>query len=116
MPTVKSRRRVRIKQSIRNKISGTAERPRLSVYKSNKGIYAQLIDDSVGNTLAQASSRELGDYSNATIDISKQVGAKLAERASANGIKSVVFDRNGYIYHGKVKALADGARDGGLTF
>ena len=116
MPTIKLSRRKRIKQGIRNKISGTTERPRLSVYKSNKGIYAQLIDDAVGQTLAQASSRELGDYNNATIDVSKQVGAKLAERASANGISSVVFDRNGYIYHGKVKALADGAREGGLTF
>ena len=116
MPTVKSSRRTRIKQGIRKKLSGTTERPRLSVYKSNKGIYAQLIDDAAGNTLAQASSRELGDYTNATIDLSKQVGAKLAERASANGISSVVFDRNGYIYHGKVKALADGAREGGLTF
>ena len=116
MPTIKASRRKRIKQGIRKKVSGTTERPRLSVYKSNKGIYAQLIDDAAGNTLAQASSRELGDYNNATVDVSKQVGAKLAERASANGITSVVFDRNGYIYHGKVKALADGAREGGLTF
>ena len=117
MPTTtKVKRRTRIKQGIRRKINGTAERPRLSVYKSNKGIYAQLIDDSVGNTLAQASSRELGDYTNATVEISKNVGMKLAERASASGISSVVFDRSGYIYHGKVKALAEGAREGGLKF
>ena len=116
MPITKSKRRIRIKRSIRQKITGTTDRPRLSVYKSNKGIYAQLIDDAAGNTLAQASSRELGDYSNATLEISKSVGKKLAERASANGISAVIFDRNGYIYHGKVKALADGAREGGLKF
>ena len=75
-----------------------------------------MIDDAAGNTLAQASSRELGDYTNATIEVANNVGKKLAERASANGVSSVVFDRNGYIYHGKVKALADGAREGGLKF
>ena len=101
---------------VRSKISGTPERPRLSVYKSNKGIYAQLIDDAAGNTLAHASSREMGDYNNATVEVAGSVGKKLAERASASGISSVVFDRNGYIYHGKVKALADGAREGGLKF
>lgn len=110
----KAKRRIRIKQGIRRKINGTTERPRLSVYKSNKSIYAQLIDDLAGNTLAQASSRELGDHNNATVEISKEVGKKLAERASASGISAAVFDRNGYIYHGKVKALADGAREGGL--
>lgn len=112
----KTKRRSRIKQGIRQKINGTTERPRLSVYKSNKSIYAQLIDDLAGKTLAQASSRELGDYNNATLEVSKDVGKKLAERASANGISTAVFDRNGYIYHGKVKALADGAREGGLKF
>ena len=113
---VKTQRRLRIKRGIRNKISGTSERPRLSVYKSNTSIYVQLIDDLAGNTLVQASSRELGDYNNATVEISKNVGKKLAERATENGITSVVFDRNGYVYHGKVKALADGAREGGLKF
>ncbi|MGB3852056.1 MAG: 50S ribosomal protein L18 [Tunicatimonas sp.] len=117
MPTNKKAvRRKRIKMGVRNKVSGTSDRPRLSVYKSNKSIYAQLIDDAAGNTVAQASSRELGDYNNATIEVAGDVGKKLAERASANGISSVVFDRNGYIYHGKVKALADGAREGGLKF
>ena len=117
MPTnKKTSRRNRIKMGVRNKVSGTSQRPRLSVYKSNKGIYAQLIDDAAGSTLAHASSRELGDYTNATVEIAGNVGKKLAERASANGISSVVFDRNGYIYHGKVKALADGAREGGLKF
>ena len=112
----KQARRLRIRRGIRNKISGTADRPRLSVFKSNKGIYAQIIDDIKGHTLASASSAELGAKNNATIEQSKEVGKKLAEKAVANGIESVVFDRSGYLYHGKVKALADGARDGGLKF
>ncbi len=116
MSKTKAQRRLRIKRGIRRKINGTNERPRLSVYKSNTSIYVQLIDDLAGNTLAQASSRELGDYNNATIEVSKNVGKKLAERASESGITSVIFDRNGYVYHGKVKALADGAREGGLKF
>lgn len=109
-------RRNRIKRSIRRKLRGTSERPRLSVYKSNKGIYAQIIDDSKGVTLAHASSQELGDYSNPNVEVSNSVGKKIAEKAVANGLNSVVFDRNGYIYHGKVKALAEGAREGGLKF
>jgi large subunit ribosomal protein L18 len=109
-------RRLRIKQGIRRKISGTDSRPRLSVFKSNTGIYAQLIDDLKGQTLAQASSKELGSKANANVSVSKEVGKKLAERAVANGVGSVVFDRNGYLYHGNVKALADGAREGGLKF
>jgi len=109
-------RRNRIKKSIRRKIKGTSERPRLSVYKSNTGIYAQLIDDDQGTTLAQASSHELGDYSNPNIEVSNNVGKKLAEKATSNGLSQVVFDRNGYIYHGKIKALAEGAREGGLKF
>ncbi|MCE7054000.1 50S ribosomal protein L18 [Algoriphagus sp. AGSA1] len=109
-------RRLRIKQGIRRKISGTDSRPRLSVFKSNTGMYAQLIDDLKGQTLAQASSKELGAKENTNVSVSKEVGKKLAERAVANGIESVVFDRNGYLYHGKVKALADGAREGGLKF
>lgn len=109
-------RRLRIRRGIRRKVSGTAERPRLSVFKSNKGIYCQLIDDVNGHTLVQASSRELGSYNNATLDVSKNVGKKLAERAQAAGVESVVFDRSGYRYHGKVKSLAEGAREGGLKF
>lgn len=109
-------RRNRIKKSIRRKIKGTSERPRLSVYKSNTGIYAQLIDDDHGTTLAQASSRELGDYNNPNIEVSGNVGKKLAEKATSNGVSQVIFDRNGYIYHGKIKALAEGAREGGLKF
>ena len=112
----KNSRRLRIKQGIRRKISGTDSRPRLSVFKSNTGIYAQLIDDLKGQTVAQASSKELGAKSNANVSVSKEVGKKLAERAVANGVDSVVFDRNGYLYHGNVKALADGAREGGLKF
>ncbi len=108
--------RLRIKKGIRNKISGTAQRPRISVFKSNTRIYAQIIDDQNGHTLASASSSELGAVKNTNVELSKEVGKKLAEKAVAAGITEVVFDRNGYIYHGKVKALADGAREGGLKF
>jgi len=115
MSITKVARRVRIRRGIRNKIAGTADRPRLSVFKSNKAIYAQIIDDSKGTTLTFASSLELGIKSN-TIEGSKSVGTKLAEKASAAGISAVIFDRGGYQYHGQVKALAEGARDGGLKF
>ncbi len=110
----KYKRRNRIKGGIRRKISGTTEKPRLSVFKSNRGIYAQLIDDTKGHTVAMATSRELGDKVN--LEVSQEVGKKLAEKASSEGIKEVVFDRNGYLYHGKIKALAEGAREGGLKF
>lgn len=112
----KIKRRLRIKHSIRKKISGTQDRPRLSVYKSNKGIYAQLIDDEKGRTLAQASSFELDGETSSGIEVSKNVGKKLAEKAVAHGVTAAIFDRNGYLFHGKVKALADGAREGGLKF
>ncbi|MCR9014942.1 50S ribosomal protein L18 [Aquiflexum gelatinilyticum] len=112
----KNLRRIRIKKSIRRKISGTDSRPRLSVFKSNTGIYAQLVDDLKGHTLVQASSKEFGSVKNANVSVSKEVGKKLAERAVANGVTDVVFDRSGYLYHGNVKALADGAREGGLKF
>jgi large subunit ribosomal protein L18 len=111
-----SNNRLRIKKGIRRKISGTTSRPRISVFKSNTNIYAQIIDDEKGHTLVSASSAELGSTKNTNIELSKEVGKKLAEKASAEGITEVVFDRNGYIYHGKVKALADGAREGGLKF
>jgi len=116
MATIKSIRRFRIKKGIRKKISGTAQRPRLTVYKSNTSIYAQLVDDTKGHTLAAASSKELGSKKNANIEIARSVGAKIAEKAKENGIETVVFDRSGYLYHGKVKALADGAREAGLKF
>lgn len=116
MKLTKSNRRLRIRRGIRNKIVGTSERPRLSVFKSNKAVYAQLVDDSKGHTVAAANSIELGESASSNIDNAKQVGTKLAERAKKAGIASVLFDRSGYQYHGKIKALADGAREGGLKF
>jgi large subunit ribosomal protein L18 len=107
-------RRIKIKQRIRKKISGTASEPRLTVFRSNKKIYAQIIDDINGVTLASAFSEEKNKGSK--VDASREVGKKLAEEAKKNGIKSVVFDRNGYLYHGRVAALAEGAREGGLKF
>ncbi len=110
-------RRNKVRNRIRGKISGTAERPRLSVFRSNKQIYAQLIDDVNAVTLASASSRESGVDTNGTkVEVAKKVGQNLAEKAKLAGIASVVFDRGGYLYHGRVKALAEGAREGGLQF
>lgn len=104
-------------QRVRNKISGTAERPRLSVYRSLKHIYAQLIDDTKGVTLAAASTveKDFTEYGG-NQDAAFKVGKLLAERASAKGIDACVFDRGGYVYHGRVQKLAEGARDGGLKF
>ena len=112
----KTNRRKRIRLGIRRNISGTAEIPRLSVFRSNKAIYAQLIDDISGHTLAAASSTELGVKGNAGVEASKEVGKKVGEKAVAAGVNKVVFDRSGYRYHGKVKALAEGAREAGLKF
>ena len=114
----KTNRRQKIRYGIRKKVQGTAERPRLSVYRSNKDIYAQLIDDNKGVTLAAASSRD-GDVAGGKapkVEQSKQVGQLLAQRAKDAGVENVVFDRGGYLYHGRVKALAEGAREGGLQF
>ena len=111
----KLEKRLRIKRRVRGKISGSAELPRLSVYKSNKEIYAQLIDDKEGKTLASASSRAL-NAKGTKVEVSAEVGKAIAEKAKAAGIENVVFDRNGFVYHGRVKALADGAREGGLKF
>ena len=105
--------RARIRRRIRAKVSGTAQRPRLSVFRSNKHIYAQVIDDATGTTLAAASTRESGAGSG--VEASKEVGKRVAERAKEAGVERAVFDRGGYRYHGNVKALADGAREGGLT-
>lgn len=117
MATVKNDRRQRIKYRVRKKVSGTSEKPRLSVFRSNARIYAQIIDDTKGVTLAAASSQDLGTTKACVnIEDAKQVGVKLAEKATAAGVSAVVFDRNGYLYHGKVKALAEGAREGGLKF
>lgn len=115
MSTNKITRRLRIKRSIRNKISGTSARPRLSVFRSNKAIYAQLIDDTTGVTLAAASSIKLDD-AKANIETAGKVGREIAEKALSKGITEVVFDRSGYLYHGKVKSLAEGAREAGLKF
>lgn len=109
-------RRARIKMGVRKKITGTAERPRLTVFRSNTGIYAQVIDDSKGVTLTSVSTRELGEKATLNMANSKNAGKKIAEKALAAGVTTVVFDRNGYLYHGNVKAFAEGAREGGLKF
>ncbi len=109
-------RRERIKKGVRKKITGTTERPRLSVFRSNRGIYAQIIDDSTGTTLVASSTVELGEKAGLNLENSKAVGKKIAEKSAAAGVQTVVFDRNGYLYHGNIKALAEGAREGGLKF
>ncbi len=108
-------RQARIHSRVRKTINGTAARPRLNIFRSNKGIYAQVIDDVSGTTLAAASSKEVTTTGTKT-DKSKAVGQLVAEKAKAAGVGSVVFDRGGYLYHGRVKALAEGAREGGLDF
>ena len=112
----KLKRRTRIKRGIASKLRGTNEMPRLSVFRSNKAIYAQIINDQEGRTLASADSRQLGVNGNTKIEDSKKVGLKIAEAAKSAGVETVVFDRSGYRYHGNVKALAEGAREGGLKF
>lgn len=114
----KEQRRLSIKKRIRKIIIGSAERPRLAVFRSNKQIYAQLIDDSAGRTLVAASSSENGiiDMKVPKIEQAKLVGLLVAEKAIAQGIETVVFDRGGYLYHGRVKSLAEAAREGGLKF
>lgn|SRR5574344_224444 len=112
--TTKIERRIKIKYRVRNKISGTAERPRMSVFRSNKQIYVQVINDDNGTTLASASS--LGLEKVAKVEQAQKVGELIAKNAQAAGITTVVFDRNGYLYHGRVKELADAARKGGLKF
>jgi large subunit ribosomal protein L18 len=111
-------RRLRVKRGIRKKITGTAERPRLTVFRSNTSIYAQLIDDTKGLTLASCSSRikEVDTQQVTKTEKSVLVGKKIAEKALGLGISEVVFDRNGFKYHGRVKSLAEGAREGGLKF
>jgi large subunit ribosomal protein L18 len=110
-------RRQKIRSRIRGKISGTAERPRLSVFRSNKETYVQLIDDVAGITLAAASTRDKDFVRNGTkSEQGKTIGSALAKKAIEKGITEVVFDRSGYLYHGRVKAVAEGAREGGLKF
>ena len=115
-PNTKAQRLKRHKR-VRSKISGTPERPRLNVFRSETNIYAQVIDDTVGKTLVSASSLEKGfEGSGSNCEAAKKVGQMVAERAKAAGITTVVFDRGGYVYHGRVAALAEGAREGGLEF
>jgi large subunit ribosomal protein L18 len=120
MALTKLERRVRIKMRIRKKITGTAERPRLAVYRSNKQIYVQVVDDLNNVTLLSASSREKEIAASVTgikkVEQAKLVGKLLASKCKDKGIESVVFDRSGYKYHGRVKSLADAAREGGLKF
>lgn len=110
----KNTRRLRRKRGIRKNVFGTPARPRLSVFRSEKHLYAQVIDDVAGKTLAAASTKQLGVE--ASIVTAKQVGTSLAEKAKAAGVGAVAFDRNGYKYHGRLKALADAAREAGLKF
>ena len=111
----KIQRRNKIKTRIRGKISGTAQRPRMTVFRSNKQIYVQLVDDLAGKTLVSASSRGL-EAAGPKSEVAAQVGKAVAEKALQAGITEVVFDRNGYLFHGRVKSLADAAREGGLKF
>ncbi len=114
-----NKKAMRLKRHIRvrGKISGTAERPRLNVFRSNANIYAQIIDDVNGVTLVSANTLEKGfEGAAGNAEAAKKVGTVLAERAKAKGIEEVVFDRGGYVYHGRVAALAEGAREGGLKF
>lgn len=113
MKRTKEQSRKRIHMRVRKKVNGTAERPRLSVYRSNNAIYCQVINDLTGNTLASATSQGMNGSNSAQ---ATEVGKLIAERAKAAGVENVVFDRGGYLYHGRVKALAEGAREGGLQF
>jgi large subunit ribosomal protein L18 len=108
--------RIRRHKRVRKSLSGTAERPRLVVFRSNRGIEAQLIDDIAGKTLAASSSLGLKSFKGNKVDQAAEVGKSLAAAAKSAGIESAVFDRGGYLYHGRVKALADAAREGGLKF
>ncbi|MBP6755379.1 MAG: 50S ribosomal protein L18 [Bacteroidia bacterium] len=114
----KKQRRERIKLKIRKTINGTASTPRLSVFRSNSGIYAQLIDDKTGKTILSAGSddKTIKDTKANKVDKAKAVGKLVAEKATTAGISTIVFDRNGYLYHGRIKSLADGAREAGLKF
>lgn len=117
---VRNKKRVERHNKIRNKIVGTPERPRLNVFRSSKNIYAQIIDDAAGNTIVHASTKDKEILEKITemtkVEAAKLVGAEIAKKAQEKGIKSVVFDRGGYLYHGRVKSLAEGARENGLDF
>ena len=116
MSLTKSDRRQRIRFRIRKIVSGTAAKPRLSVFRSNKEIYAQLIDDANGVTLLAASSREKGVSKGTNVEVATAVGKLVAEKALSAGIDTVTFDRGGYLYHGRIQSLAEGARAAGLKF
>lgn len=114
---IAAKRRKKIHLGIRQKIKGSADRPRLSVYRSNKGVYAQIIDDEASITLVSASFKDKDFEANGTkSEVAKSVGMELAKKARAINIDNVVFDRSGYVYHGIIKSLAEGAREGGLVF
>ncbi len=115
IPTAEQRR-LRRRRRVRAKIRGTADRPRLSVYRSNRGVFAQLIDDDTGQTIAAVNWTEPALRSMKPMDQAKKAGEEIAARAKQAGVETCVFDRGGYQYHGRVKALADGAREGGLKF
>lgn len=117
MSITKQYRRTRIKMRLRKKIKGTESTPRLSVFRSNRDIYAQIVNDADGRTLAAASSRDKDFSAKGTkIEVAAEVGKAIAVKALAAGINTVVYDRNGYLYHGRVKSLAEAAREGGLKF
>jgi large subunit ribosomal protein L18 len=113
---LRQKHRLRRKQRVRKKISGTAVKPRLSLFRSPKHLYAQVIDDATGNTLVAVSSFEKGKHGSANVEASGELGKILAQRCQAKQITTIVFDKNGSQYHGRVKAFADGARAGGLKF
>jgi large subunit ribosomal protein L18 len=112
----KEARRLKRRRRVRAKVRGTAQRPRISVFRSNRGVFAQLVDDDAGRTLASVSWTEPELRSLAPLEQSQRAGALLAQRAREAGVERAVFDRGGYLYHGRVRALADGAREGGLQF
>jgi large subunit ribosomal protein L18 len=118
MALTKNERRIRIKNRIRKVVSGTTERPRLSVFRSNKEIYAQIVDDVTGKTIAAASSRDkdINKEKGTKTEIAKLVGKSIGDKAVKAGVDSIAFDRGGYLYHGRVKSLAEGAREAGLKF
>jgi large subunit ribosomal protein L18 len=109
-------RRLRRRRRVRAKVHGSAERPRISVFRSNRGVFAQLIDDDAGRTVAAVNWTEADLRGRKPMDQARRAGSLLAERAKASGVQSAVFDRGGYQYHGRVRALAEGAREGGLEF
>ena len=118
MALTKSQRRSRIKSRIRKIVSGTEARPRLSVFRSNKEIYAQIVDDVTGKTIVASSSRDkdISSSKGNKVEIAALVGKSIAEKAVKAGVETISFDRGGYLYHGRVKSLAEGAREGGLKF